>query len=70
MYVEEEQKVNFVPSVMDAPPESKNLDDATPVFLEEEGFYVGMMPEVQIRNRNILENRLLSQEAISKKNDD
>lgn len=65
--VEEEQKISFVPSVLDAPVESKNLEEATPVYLEEEGFYVGLMPEVQIRNRNILENRILSQEVLDHK---
>ncbi|XP_039261426.2 coiled-coil and C2 domain-containing protein 2A-like isoform X2 [Styela clava] len=60
--LETEQQISFVPSILNAPSEKKVLDNAAPMYLEEEGFYVGLMPEVQIRNRNILENRILSQE--------
>lgn len=55
---------NYLPSRLTVPPESKLLVEGSlrqPLFLEDEGFYVGRTSEIRITNRNILENRILKQ---------
>ncbi|XP_033097939.1 coiled-coil and C2 domain-containing protein 2A-like isoform X1 [Anneissia japonica] len=49
----------FVPSVKTIPPEDKISEDVEPRYLEDEGFYVGVRPQVTRRNQNVMEARLL-----------
>ena len=44
-----------------APADQKVAEAIEPRNLEEEGFYVGVRPEVSDRNKNKMENRLLRQ---------
>ncbi|XP_038057381.1 coiled-coil and C2 domain-containing protein 2A-like isoform X2 [Patiria miniata] len=50
----------FIPSVAAIPAEEKIVGDAEPRFLEDEGFYVGVRPEISTRNQNVMEHRLLN----------
>jgi coiled-coil and C2 domain-containing protein 2A len=43
------------------PAKEKVAEALEPRFLEEEGFYVGVKPEIPDRNRNKMENRLYKQ---------
>ncbi|KAG7277508.1 hypothetical protein CRUP_030670 [Coryphaenoides rupestris] len=50
-----------------AVPSSRKLPaDAQPRYLEEEGLYVGERPPVSPSNENILENRVLKQEEVTR----
>ncbi|XP_071964631.1 coiled-coil and C2 domain-containing protein 2A-like isoform X2 [Antedon mediterranea] len=49
----------FVPSVRTIAVEDKISEDVEPRYLEEEGFYVGVRPQVTSRNQNVMEARLL-----------
>ncbi|KAK7488454.1 hypothetical protein BaRGS_00020239, partial [Batillaria attramentaria] len=56
---EADEKLLFVPALLAMPAEEKVGKAQEPRFLEEEGFYVGLRPEVSTRNKNKMENRLL-----------
>ncbi|XP_071499381.1 coiled-coil and C2 domain-containing protein 2A-like [Diadema antillarum] len=49
----------FVPSIKTVPAEQKVPENTQPRYLEDEGFYVGVRPDVSQRNQNIMEHRLL-----------
>ncbi|KAJ8278292.1 hypothetical protein GJAV_G00086040 [Gymnothorax javanicus] len=61
--MQREQEMLFTPSLQPAPVCSKVGENMQPRYLEEEGLYVGVRPEVSRANQNILENRILRQEA-------
>eukprot|EP00057_Strongylocentrotus_purpuratus_P020191 XP_011674665.1 PREDICTED: coiled-coil and C2 domain-containing protein 2A [Strongylocentrotus purpuratus] len=49
----------FVPSIKTVPSDQKVPENTQPRYLEDEGFYVGVRPDVSQRNQNIMEHRLL-----------
>jgi hypothetical protein len=53
--------VNYV-----VPTYKKLPENIQPRFLEDEGLYIGARPEVARTNENIMENRLLIQEPVSR----
>ena len=42
------------------PTDEKIEGETEPRYLEDEGFYVGVRPEISTRNQNIMEHRLLN----------
>lgn len=56
---EADEKLLFVPALTSMPADQKVDTSMQPRFLEDEGFYVGLRPEVPSRNKNKMENRLL-----------
>ncbi|KAJ8377128.1 hypothetical protein SKAU_G00077080 [Synaphobranchus kaupii] len=61
--LQQERDLLFTPSVRPVPASSKVGENMQPRYLEEEGLYVGERPTVSRSNQNILENRILQQEA-------
>lgn len=47
------------------PTYKKLPENVQPRFLEDEGLYTGVRPEVARTNQNIMENRLLMQDPVS-----
>ncbi|XP_071836357.1 coiled-coil and C2 domain-containing protein 2A-like [Apostichopus japonicus] len=56
---ENEEGFYFVPELKPVPAEDKVPGNVHPRYLEDEGFYVGVRPEVSARNQYAMENRLL-----------
>ncbi|XP_068133730.1 coiled-coil and C2 domain-containing protein 2A isoform X2 [Hyperolius riggenbachi] len=61
--LEKEKDLLFIPSLRPVPPSQKLPENVQPRYLEDEGLYVGVRPEVSRTNQNIVENRLLQQDA-------
>ncbi|XP_018423746.1 PREDICTED: coiled-coil and C2 domain-containing protein 2A [Nanorana parkeri] len=61
--LQKEKDLLFIPSLRQVPPSQKLPDNMQPRYLEDEGLYVGVRPEVSRTNKNILENRILQQDA-------
>lgn len=59
--LDDENKIYFYPSILEAPINEKIFEQEEPRFLEEEGFYVGTKPSVANRNVCKMENRLLKE---------
>uniref|UniRef100_A0A8C3YRA8 Coiled-coil and C2 domain containing 2A n=2 Tax=Catagonus wagneri TaxID=51154 RepID=A0A8C3YRA8_9CETA len=57
-----EKELLFTPSSLAVPTYKKLPENVQPRFLEDEGLYTGVRPEVPPTNRNIMENRLLTQD--------
>ncbi|KAL8612721.1 hypothetical protein ACOMHN_025372 [Nucella lapillus] len=65
--LEAEEKLLFIPPLIAKPATEKVDEEQEPRFLEDEGFYVGVRPEVASRNKNKMENRLLREPSKGKK---
>ncbi|XP_073465964.1 coiled-coil and C2 domain-containing protein 2A [Aquarana catesbeiana] len=61
--LQKEKDLLFIPSLRQVPLSQKLPDNMQPRYLEDEGLYVGVRPEVSRTNQNILENRILQQDA-------
>ncbi|CAI9589730.1 unnamed protein product, partial [Staurois parvus] len=61
--LQKEKDLLFIPSLRQVPLSQKLPDNMQPRYLEDEGLYVGVRPEVSQANKNILENRILQQDA-------
>uniref|UniRef100_F7I3S9 Coiled-coil and C2 domain containing 2A n=1 Tax=Callithrix jacchus TaxID=9483 RepID=F7I3S9_CALJA len=57
-----EREMLFIPSRQTVPTYKKLPENVQPRFLEDEGLYTGVRPEVSRTNQNIMENRLLVQD--------
>uniref|UniRef100_A0A8D1JPM1 C2 domain-containing protein n=1 Tax=Sus scrofa TaxID=9823 RepID=A0A8D1JPM1_PIG len=57
-----EKELLFIPSRLTVPTYKKLPENVQPRFLEDEGLYIGVRPEVPRTNQNIMENRLLTQD--------
>ncbi|XP_011900832.1 PREDICTED: coiled-coil and C2 domain-containing protein 2A isoform X9 [Cercocebus atys] len=57
-----ETEMLFIPSRQTVPTYKKLPENVQPRFLEDEGLYTGVRPEVARTNQNIMENRLLMQD--------
>lgn len=57
-----EKELLFIPSRLTVPTYKKLPENVQPRFLEDEGLYIGVRPEVPRTNQNIMENRLLMQD--------
>ncbi|KAI2533817.1 coiled-coil and C2 domain containing 2A [Homo sapiens] len=57
-----EREMLFIPSRQTVPTYKKLPENVQPRFLEDEGLYTGVRPEVARTNQNIMENRLLMQD--------
>ncbi|XP_037386147.1 coiled-coil and C2 domain-containing protein 2A isoform X2 [Talpa occidentalis] len=57
-----EKELLFIPSRATVPTYKKLPENVQPRFLEDEGLYIGVRPEVPRVSQNIMENRLLEQE--------
>ncbi|KAG8505864.1 Coiled-coil and C2 domain-containing protein 2A, partial [Galemys pyrenaicus] len=57
-----EKELLFIPSRATVPTYKKLPENVQPRFLEDEGLYIGVRPEVPRASQNIMENRLLEQE--------